>query len=428
MKTRAVHPKSKTQLLLDAAAKRKSALFAQGRYQEALDICLQTVRAYPGVADAWSDAAANCIRLGRWQDAVRYAQTALARGGKALGLLYDALAHAHGHLNQWDEARRYGLQALDLRAGSFGGDPVIAPPEPGPMPPLPSEQTRERNIIAFSLFGGQAKYCETAVLNVQEQPRIYPHWVCRFYVDDSVPESVLARLRKGGAQIVTVEGPQQRWPGPMWRFLALDDPQAHRILFRDADAVISPREAAAVGQWLTSGKRFHIMRDWCSHTELMLAGLWGVVGGSLPPLGELMKRFMSAPIASQHFADQHFLRQYVWPYARASLMQHDSVFGFMGGVPFPEGERTDLFHVGCCDALHRFFVKSSLPDGSAVDWTLYRIEKLSDGQMREELVCTYPGIVKDGAVQAYIPNRYAQWLEQKTATIRLAVPNKGQAQ
>jgi hypothetical protein len=412
-------PGFKAQLLLDAAQKRAAELYAQGRYQEALDVCLQAARAHPRIPDIWTQAAFNCGRLGRWQEAVRYGRIALTCGGNALNL-YDILAHAHGVLGQWDEVRRYGLQALNLRARRFNGEPPIPLPESGPMPPPPSAQTRERNIISFSLFGGDSKYCEPAVLNVQEQPSVYPHWVCRFYVDDSVPETIISRLRAGGAQIVPVTGAQAQWPGPMWRFLALDDPQAHRILFRDADSVISRREAGAVGQWLVSGKRFHIMRDWGSHTELMLAGLWGAVAGSLPPLEQLMQRFMGKPLASRHFADQHFLQQYVWPYARVSLMQHDSLFGFMGAVPFPDGSWPDeLQSVGYPEGGSSFIKKCDLPDGSEVEWSLYWMEKFDDGQTREKLVCSYPATVKDGAVQAHIPVRYARRLQQGTARVRL---------
>jgi len=209
--------RSKAQPPLEVIFKRMTALYAQGRYKESLDLCLQITRARPDLANAWYSMAVNCTRLGRWQDAIGYAQTALARGGKTFDL-YGLLAHAHGVLGQWDEARRCGLQALDMRARQFNGEPVIPLPEPGPLPPPPSAQTRERNIIAFSLFGGDSKYCETAVLNAQEQPQIYPHWVCRFYVDGSVPGHVIARLRAGGAQIVLVDGPAAQWPGPMWRF------------------------------------------------------------------------------------------------------------------------------------------------------------------------------------------------------------------
>jgi hypothetical protein len=195
----------------------------------------------------------------------------------------------------------------------------------------------------------------------------------------------------------------------------------HRVIFRDADSVISQREAGAVQQWLDSGKRFHIMRDWGSHTELILAGLWGVVAGSLPPLDQLMQRFMSAPLASRHFADQYFLRRFVWPYARQSLMHHDSVFGFMGGIAFPDGDRPQgHFHTGYAEGAPSFAAQSHLPDGSAVTWSLYLLDQLDDGQTRETLVCTYPAIVKDGQVSANIPERYARRLEQGTARVRLS--------
>jgi hypothetical protein len=410
--------KPQIQLQNDAAIKRMMALQEQGRYQEALDINLQIACIAPKSADAWGNAAVNCLQLTRWQDAIRYGQAALDRGCDRVEL-YDVLAHAYSMLGQWNEARRYGLQALNRRTCQFSGAPVIPPPEPGPLPPPPGAQTCDRNIIAFSLFGGDSKYCEAAVLNVQEQPHLYPYWVCRFYVDGSVPESVISRLRAGGAQIVRVEGTVLQWPGPMWRLLALDDPQAHRILFRDADSVISLREAHAVEQWLTSGKRFHMMRDHGSTTELILAGLWGVVAGSLPPLDKLMERFLSEPLVSRHFADQYFLRRYVWPYARISLMQHDSVFGFMGAAPFPDGEKCDGSFVGRNESMP-FTAPSKLPDGTAVTWMLYRIiGKLADGQPREELICAYPGTVKDGVVKAHMPVRYAQWVQQGTACVRL---------
>jgi len=424
-KSRTPPPRSKALLLLDAAIKRQRALYEQGRHEESLDICLQLTRTHPGIAGVWGDAAANCLKLGRWQDAIRYSQTAQSLAGKSLGSnalpLYDALAHAHTALGQWDEARRYGLQALNIRAERFfNSEPVIPLPKPGPLPPLPSADTRERNIIAFSLFGGNSKYCEPAVLNVQEQPQVYPHWVCRFYVDASVPDHVINRLRAGGAQVVLVEGAAAQWPGPMWRFLALDDRQAHRVIFRDADSVISQREAGAVEQWLSSGKQFHIMRDWGAHTELMLAGMWGVVAGSLPSLEQLMRHFMSAPLESRHFADQYFLRRLVWPYARQSLMQHDSVFGFMDGIAFPDGEKpSKSFHVGCSQN-PPFSAKSNLPDGSAVTWSLYLMDSLDDGQTRETLVCTYPTTVKDGQISANIPYRYALRVDQDTACVRLS--------
>ncbi|SDH82375.1 tetratricopeptide repeat protein [Pseudomonas panipatensis] len=404
--------KPKEQLLVEAAGKRANALYAQGRHEEALQICLQTTSRYPQLAMAWTDAAVNCIKLERWTQAIDYAQRALACGGNSLAL-FDGLSHAHCALRQWDQVRRYGLHALNLRDRQFSVEPPIAHDLP-PLPPPPSAATRERNVIAFSLFGGSPKYCETAVLNVLEQPRLYPHWVCRFYIDDSVPEVIVRRLLDNGGQVVRVDPAVRQWPGPMWRFLALDDGQAQRILFRDADSVISAREVEAVQQWLDSDKHFHAMRDNGTHTELLLAGLWGAVGGALPALGELMRRFFQAPLASRHFADQYFLRQYVWPYARRSLLQHDSMFGFLDAGGFPGGPMPDDFHVGYAEGSPYFSLPSALAEGTPVRWTLYRQDEAG-----EVAVCAYPARVADGAVQGHLPARYADWIRQGRARIEV---------
>jgi hypothetical protein len=70
----------------------------------------------------------------------------------------------------------------------------------------------------------------------------------------------------------------------MWRFAAYDDPNVDRVIFRDADSIISTREAGAVEEWVASGQAFHAMRDYGSHTDLLLAGMWGVARGALPPM------------------------------------------------------------------------------------------------------------------------------------------------
>ncbi|MBB4867632.1 hypothetical protein HNP46_006551 [Pseudomonas nitritireducens] len=401
---------------VESAGKHASELFAEGRHEEALQLCLQTARRWPQLAPVWVDAAVNCVKLERWQEAIDHASRALLCGGSSLAL-FDALSHANSALRRWDEVRRHGLHALNLRESQFGGEPPIAHESPA-LPPAPCAATRERNLIAFSLFGDSSKYCETAVLNVIEQPHLYPHWTCRFYIDDSVPEAIVHRLLEHGGQLVRVDKAQHRWPGPMWRFLALDDPQAQRILFRDADSVISRREVEAVDEWLRSDKLFHAMRDNGTHTELLLAGLWGVVGGALPKLAELARPFFAAPLASRHFADQYFLREYVWPYARRSLLQHDSMFGFFGAAGFPGGPMLENFHVGYAEGSPRFSLPCVLAEGSPVRWTLYRRER--EG---ERAVCDYRAVVSGGEVTGNIPARYAEWIRDGEARIVLSPLN-----
>jgi hypothetical protein len=54
---------SEAQWPLDTAQQRVKALYAQGRYQEVLALCLQAVRTHPESAYMWHSAAASCIYL-----------------------------------------------------------------------------------------------------------------------------------------------------------------------------------------------------------------------------------------------------------------------------------------------------------------------------------------------------------------------------
>lgn len=400
----------KKQLLLDGLSKQFKQAFAQGRFEPALQYALQACRVAPQMAVGRSDAAVCLVKLERWAEAIEQAQMALRLGPPSLATL-DALAHAHGGLLQWDEVQRWGMQALLQRQQQFGGPPPL-PHTPEPLPPEPSEATREHNIIAFALFGDSPKYCEAAVLNVLERERLYPHWTCHFYVDGSVPEHVLQRLNAPGSRVFRVTPEQERWPGPMWRFLAYDTPGLHRVVFRDADSVITEREVSAVDEWVASGQRFHHMRDAATHTELLLAGLWGCTGGALPPMADLMARFLSKPVASRHFADQFFLRELVWPYARESLLQHDSVFGFMDGKSFPHGPRQDDFHVGWAEGGAIIEIQTAVPDGEPLTWTVY------DTSPEQRLVCSYPGVSQAGVVRTHLPRRWARALAAGEMVVR----------
>lgn len=379
-----------------------SALFQAGRFEEALRICLAFLRTNPKNAPATADAAVCFLRLERYRNAVAYGRKALLIDPDNMVAL-DALAHACGALKMWPDVQRYGRRALDVRDRKFGVEP---PPRPLARP----SGGANRKLIAFSLFGGDSRYCETAVLNAVEQPRIYPGWRCRFYVDETVPQVVRARLARAGAELAGVDDRLRRWPGPMWRFAACDDPDAERVIFRDADSVISRREAGAVGEWIDSGRAFHMMRDGATHTELMLAGLWGARTGALPEMAGMVDDFLKRPLKSRHFADQHFLREFVWPYARRDLLQHDSIFGFMNPKLFPDGPRRPDFHTGACESWPSFTAPVDAANGTRVEWRLMH---------GDAPICAYPAIVQGRRIRAHLPLRYANAL--KAGRLRVVV-------
>jgi hypothetical protein len=208
-------------------------------------------------------------------------------------------------------------------------------------------------------------------MNVTVVRELFDGWTCRIYLDASVPQHVHRRLREAGAQLVEMDasGPNAIHP-LMWRFLVIDDPGVKRFLLRDADSLLSEREAAAVRAWIDSRFLFHHMRDYCSHTELILAGLWGGCGGVLPNMAQAMRSYSEQKSKSSgRFVDQHFLREKVWPTIRQSLLSHDELFGFHDAQPFPAHPpvrwKTDAFHVGSNASHLSIGGASALPEGSS---------------------------------------------------------------
>jgi hypothetical protein len=114
---------------------------------------------------------------------------------------------------------------------------------------------------------------------------------------------------------------------------------------RDCDSLVTEREAAAVDEWLSSGKSFHVMRDWWTHTDTMLSGMWGGIAGVLPPMSELVESYRSAHVMTANW-DQWFLRDRVWGLIRNDCLVHDRFYQATGGRPFPIPDPSGGRHIG----------------------------------------------------------------------------------
>jgi hypothetical protein len=192
-----------------------------------------------------------------------------------------------------------------------------------------------RRIVSFSLFGAEPAYCETAILNARAMPAIYPGWAMWVFHDASVPPEVLARLREAGANLADAAASGlAHWPGTFWRFAAPLIPGAEKVIFRDADSVVGERERRLVEAWLADGRPFHVIRDWYSHVELVLAGLWGAHAPFLAGMRGWVDAYVKRGNLHPTHADQHFLAEIVWPRIRGHVLVHDSVHDAHAAVPF----------------------------------------------------------------------------------------------
>jgi hypothetical protein len=232
----------------------------------------------------------------------------------------DGLCDVYLRRGEERQARQWACASLDAKhalALKVGGAP------PTEMARRYANVPSDLKVVAFSLFGREAFYAESAVRNAQDVARFYPGWICRFYVGSGVSATVKARLHQAGAEVVMPPQAQAQLPGTVWRFMAIDDLRVSTVLFRDADSLITLREVQAVQQWLTSECSYHVIRDHLMHSELILAGLWGARTKNLRGVGQALLEYFSKPFHATH-ADQHFLREWVWPRIWRDVLQHDA--------------------------------------------------------------------------------------------------------
>ena len=242
---------------------------------------------------------------------------------------FDALASSHADLGNLIKAKLFGTMALnekdDAVADRHGTPPLNLRKRPG----------KKRQIIAFTLFGSKPRYLRGALQNVLAARDLYPGWTCRFYVDDSVDAEVI-REDSGSRDLRHLL---------TRRFEVADDPKVGRFMVRDCDSVVNPREAAAVAEWIESGLPFHVMRDWWTHTDPMLAGLWGGIAGVFPDMTGRLAGFIGDKPLSTNW-DQYFLRDQVWPAIRDHVVVHDRCYATHAARPFPTPTPSGREHVG----------------------------------------------------------------------------------
>ncbi len=275
----------------------------------------------------------------------------LSRQGKsanAIPLFQQVIALQPESANAWDglaicafsagdepAARAAGERSLALKTAAARSLPNWSLPSGSPTAYLerPAAEQR-RDVIAFSLWGSNPRYLRGALRNALLIPEFYPGWIARFHLDATVPEDIVALLEAQGADIRRMPEGQSLRQKLCWRFQVANDPAVGRFLVRDCDSVVHQREVFAVQQWITSGCWFHVMRDWWTHTDPILAGLWGGIGGVLPDLSALLRAYSPAAKETAN-VDQWFLRDVLWGSIRPHALIHDRCYRSEGSQPWP---------------------------------------------------------------------------------------------
>ena len=327
-------------------------LFAVREVAAGIDVLRGAIAQFPEDPGLHENLAVFLLTAAKPGAAAKACRRALELGSESPNA-HDCLCLALHQLGDDGGAVQAGRAALEARARMFDGQqPLVRLPD-GPPPEFDAGNPAE-NVIAYSLWGTEPRYLTALLENVGILPHLFPAWSMRVYYDTTADHNFVTDLGRRGVQlrqmILPPGQPEQR--RLLWRMEALSDPSVKRFLIRDADALLTVKERVAVDGWLNSDRYFHAMRDWYTHTDLIPAGLWGGVGGILPPPGDLFRASTFWRIGNQHI-DQDILSATVWPSIRRSLLIHDSIFTSavdsapLGSVPFPPfGQLPSGAHIG----------------------------------------------------------------------------------
>ena len=166
---------------LDAKELLFDAFFQKRDWPPALALAEELARRRPDVARLQKALIATLSNMKRYDETIVKAAQYIERHGEELTML-DALKVANFYTGKIDEAIRYGQRGIELRDAEAAKIPrVMTMTEPrGP----PSGD----NVISFSLWGPAPFYGYGAMINLVLSRTVYPGWICRFYVDATVPQ------------------------------------------------------------------------------------------------------------------------------------------------------------------------------------------------------------------------------------------------
>lgn len=186
------------------------------------------------------------------------------------------------------------------------------------------------------------------VRNIELAPQLYPGWDVIVYLHPDTPRFPVSIPVMEYTEIIVMDHSHELFEHPMlWRFLVADNPTVERFIVRDADSRLSTREADAVKEWISEDTILHVMRDHPAHAQPVLGGLWGAMwhrnDWEAPSMLGLIREYLATPEGQRphrrgtYAEDQDFLHTKIWPWAKYSCTQHDSVCrnAYPGAKRFP---------------------------------------------------------------------------------------------
>ena len=174
-------------------------------------------------------------------------------------------------------------------------------------------------VISMSVWGTNPSYSIGAIKNAELAKKLFPDWICRIFVDGTVPSHHIETLLKfSNVEIAQVNN--EKIFGAYWRFYSMFQSDHDIVISRDSDSRLSEREVKCIDEWLSSDKKYSIIRDHQRHYDWpILAGMWGLKGKLEDDILISMEQY-----GQHHFytSDQIFLKDILWDRVKDDVLIH----------------------------------------------------------------------------------------------------------
>lgn len=176
-------------------------------------------------------------------------------------------------------------------------------------------------VFSFCLYGNHKKYIDGFVKNVELILDAFPDFEIHLYRGMDVEYEFPACVHVHNVERIDAEL-------MIHRFFVADLKDLEVAFVRDADSRITKRERWCIEQFLSSQKRFHIIRDHFWHKTMITGGLWGMKKNNLD-IEKTYYKWISynENIRGIYDTDQKFLDQCVYNRIRSDVLIHSIIIG-----------------------------------------------------------------------------------------------------
>ena len=203
----------------------------------------------------------------------------------------------------------------------------------------------KKKLICFSLWGSNGCYNWGALENALLAKKIYPGWICRFYIGKNVIPEVINYLKELNNVELVFMKENKAMANTFWRFIPCFEEECEIYLSRDTDSRLNIREKKAVEIWENSNKNILIIRDHKEHKKRFLAGMFGVRNNILNKFKkDFRKRYNSSNM--QYGDEEKFLETVIYPKIKNDCIIFDKMKYFSDEKVIQIPEKEYLSHIG----------------------------------------------------------------------------------